>query len=122
MTGKRLIVMAGLLGLISIDSWVSAQLDGGRIPTGQAIYDEHCARCHGLNGNGNGPDAEALIVPPANFHSQRSRAKTDFELLTIIAYGVAFSPMHGWSGRISDEEITAVIAYIRTLAPFAPAL
>jgi hypothetical protein len=33
---------------------------------------------------------------PANFHSLKSRSKTDMELLLAIKQGVLFSPMHGW--------------------------
>lgn len=103
-------------------SWVAAKGDGGRLRTGPVIYEEDCARYHGLAGKGDGPDGKNLIVPPANLQSLRSRAKTDFELFTTVAYGVAYSPMHGWRGRLTDEEMLEVISYIRTLAPFYPAL
>lgn len=101
-------------------SWVAAQGDGGRLRTGTVIYEEHCAGCHGLTGKGDGPDGRRLIVPPANLQSRRSRAKTDFELMTTIAYGVAYSPMHGWRGRLTDDEILEVMSHIRTMAPFDP--
>jgi mono/diheme cytochrome c family protein len=102
-------------------SWVVAQSEGGRLRSGPAIYEEHCARCHGLAGKGDGPDGKNLIIRPANFHSLRSRAKSDFELFTTVAYGVAYSPMHGWRGRLTDEEMLEAISYIRTQAPFYPA-
>jgi mono/diheme cytochrome c family protein len=119
---KKAAVVAGVLGIMLCSAWVTAQGEGGRIRIGQAIYEEHCARCHGETGKGDGPDAITLIVPPANFHTARSRSKTDFELLTTIAYGIAFSPMHGWQGRITDDEMLEVVSYIRTLAPFYPSL
>lgn len=105
----------------AIGSWVAAQDEGGRLRSGPEIYEDHCARCHGLAGKGDGPDGKSLIVRPANFHALRSRAKTDFELFTTVAYGVAYSPMHGWRGRLTDEEMLEAISYIRTLAPFYPA-
>ncbi len=100
-------------------SWVAAQ---GRTARGQILYDEHCARCHGLTGKGDGPEAAKLTVPPANFHTARSKAKTDFELLTSISYGIAFSPMHAWRGRVTDEELLELVRYLRELAPFTPSL
>jgi cytochrome c oxidase cbb3-type subunit 3 len=118
---KNLVGVAGLLLIVLAGSWVSAQ-GNGRVRSGQALYDEYCFRCHGMNGEGNGPEAEKLIVRPANLQSIRSRSKSDFEMLTIISYGIAFSPMHGWRGRMSDEELLEVIRYVRQIAPFNPAL
>lgn len=115
-------IVVGALTVILCCAWVTARGEQGRPMRGQPIYDEYCFRCHGMTGQGDGPDARIQLVPPTNFQSLRSRSKTDFDLLTIIAYGVAFSPMHGWRGRLTDEEILEVISYIRTLAPFNPAL
>jgi mono/diheme cytochrome c family protein len=95
---------------------VSAQLDG-RPRSGQQIYEEQCFRCHGEKGYGDGPDAASLIVPPTNFHSARSRQKSEMELLSTLEYGIAYSPMHGWRGRLGDDELLEVVAYIRQLAP-----
>ena len=117
---KRLGTILTVLAVIAFcSSWVAAQ---GRPARGQVLYDEHCARCHGLTGKGDGPDAAKLIVPPANFHTARSKAKTDFELLTSISYGIAFSPMHAWRGKVTDEELLELVRYLRELAPFTPSL
>jgi mono/diheme cytochrome c family protein len=117
--GKRAAIIISILVTVFCSSWVSAQL-GSVNRNGQAIYEEHCFRCHGMNGKGDGPDSGLQIVPPANFQSLRSRAKSDFELLTIVEYGIAFSPMHGFRGRLTDDELLDVINYIRTIAPFIP--
>jgi mono/diheme cytochrome c family protein len=111
--------LIAVLIVIMATSWVAAQ---GRTARGQVLYDEHCARCHGLTGKGDGPDAARLTVPPANFHEASSRAKTDFELLTSISYGIAFSPMHAWRGKVTDEELLELVRYLRELAPFNPSL
>jgi cytochrome c oxidase cbb3-type subunit 3 len=118
---KAALLACCVLFISAGSSWVAAQGDGGRLRSGPVLYEEHCARCHGLTGKGDGPDGKRLIVPPANFQSLRSRAKTDFELFTTIAYGVAYSPMHGWRGRLTDEEMLEAISHIRALAPFYPA-
>ena len=116
------LVIPVMLAISVAASMVSAQIGNGRVRTGSAIYEEHCAGCHGLTGTGDGPDAQRLIVPPANLQTRRSRAKTEFELFTILAYGMAYSPMHGWRDRLSDEEMLEVIDYIRKIAPYDPAL
>lgn len=117
---KKFGMLFALFAVIALcSSWVAAQ---GRTARGQVLYDEHCAGCHGLTGKGDGPNAARLTVPPANFHTARSKAKTDFELLTSISYGIAFSPMHAWRGKITDEELLELVRYIRELAPFTPSL
>lgn len=113
-------VLAGILGVIVFSSWVAAQSERGNPKAGQAIYEQHCLRCHGMSGDGNGPDAAFLIIAPANFQSARSRSKTDMELMTIIMHGVVFSPMHGWGGRLTEQQLWDVLSYIRTLVPYNP--
>jgi mono/diheme cytochrome c family protein len=117
----RLIGALVILLVLVIASWSAAQTDG-RPRSGRQIYEDTCFRCHGLTGRGDGPDAAGLIVPPANLQRISSRSKTDTELLIAISYGLAFSPMHGWRGRLTDDEMTEVVAYIRTFAPYMPAL
>lgn len=57
---------------------------------------------------------------PANFHSLKSRSKTDMELLLAIKQGVLFSPMHEWGDRLSEQEMLDVLRSIHTLASFNP--
>lgn len=87
---------------------------------GKSIYMQHCVNCHGKNGDGQGPDTKFLTVKPADFHSDESRSKTDWELMTTITFGVAFSPMHGWANRLNEQERWDVLSYIRLMAPFNP--
>lgn len=113
-------ILAGILGVIVFSSWAVAQSERGNPKAGQAIYEQHCLRCHGMAGDGNGPDATFLVVSPANFQSARSRSKTDMELMNVISYGVVFSPMHGWGGRLTEQQMWDVLSYIRAIVPFNP--
>ncbi|MEO8326800.1 MAG: c-type cytochrome [Nitrospirota bacterium] len=92
----------------------------GNPQNGKILFEKHCANCHGAKGDGDGPDTQFLMVQPANFHSLESRSKTDEELMTVITYGAVFSPMHGWSTRLTETERWDVLRYIRLLAPFNP--
>lgn len=87
---------------------------------GEAVYKAHCVGCHGLQGKGDGPNAEKQIVPPTNFHRPESRTKSEMDIRGAIIWGLAFSPMHGWWGKLSSNEIRSVTAYIRQLAPYQP--
>lgn len=108
-TATCLIVLAG--------SWASGQTVRGNPKAGQAIYEQHCLRCHGEKMDGNGPDTPYLIVRPANLQSLITRSKTDQELLGAISNGVLFSPMHGFRGKLTDQQMSDVLSYIRTVSP-----
>ena len=56
------------------------------VTRGKAVYERHCLACHGRGGWGDGPDAAALTVPPANFHRFKSFLKSDEELLRTIEH------------------------------------
>jgi len=101
----------------SSNGWVMAQAMPGSPKVGEAIYKQHCLRCHGQLLDGNGPEGRYLITRPADFHSLESRLKTDWELLIEISHGALFSPMHGWRDRLTDQEMLDVLAYIRLMAP-----
>ena len=113
-------ILMSVLVVMLATPWALAQSQAGSTKSGERIFQQHCAGCHGATGDGLGSDIKELIVPPANFRAVKSRTKTDMELYLAIKRGVLFSPMHGWADRLTDQEIRDVLRYIRTLAPFNP--
>ena len=110
--------LALALILISVTtSVVLAQVVRGDAKAGQAVYEQHCLRCHGAKLDGNGPDSHDLIVRPADLRSHTTRSKTDWELLVAISNGVLFTPMHGFRGKLTDQQLLDVLAYIRSVSP-----
>lgn len=109
-----------LLVLATLSLPVHAQEPPVNAERGKELFTLHCARCHGMQGHGDGPDAGTLIVPPTNFHRAESRVKSDMDLRSAIIWGLAFSPMHGWWDTISVQDIRLITAYIRQLAPYTP--
>ena len=78
---------------------------------GSALYAARCAACHGadLRGTGMGPSQLSIVYEPNHHPDDSFRA--------AIRDGVSphhwdFGPMPAVSG-LDDEEITAIIAYIR---------
>jgi mono/diheme cytochrome c family protein len=108
-------IVAGLMGLVCY-SFLYAQDYPADSTRGKAVYQRNCQACHGVGGWGDGPDAQALKVAPANFHRFSSFLKSDEELLRTVEHGVVFSPMHSWRGQLTDGEMQDVVAYIRLLA------
>jgi mono/diheme cytochrome c family protein len=117
---RFLLISANLFLLLALTVPINAQEPSFVPEKGEEVYREHCAGCHGVEGKGDGPEAAKLIVPPTNFHRPESRAKSDLDLRGAIIWGLAFSPMHGWWDKMNVEDIRAVTAYIRRMAPYDP--
>jgi high-affinity iron transporter len=82
---------------------------------GATLYAEKCALCHGATGHGDGVGAAALDPKPRN-HTDGTymNAQTNEQLHLVIKNGKGQMP--AWGATMSDEEIDAVLAYVRTLA------
>ena len=88
------------------------------IEQGRDIYRIHCQECHGTEGHGDGPRAPMLAPRPGNLVSAATSAKTDEELLAILAVGVPRTAMRGWRDQLSNDERRNVLAYVRSLVHF----
>lgn len=93
----------------------SATIDAER---GRMIYEQHCADCHGQEGRGDGRQASSLSPRPGNLISAQTSARSDQDLLKIIAKGKPRTAMTGWEERLSAEDQAAVLAYIRSMVKF----
>jgi mono/diheme cytochrome c family protein len=63
---------------------------GAGFPSGEQLFQEHCATCHGSDGKGNGPMAQVLKTPPADLTQMSVRAGGTFpaaRVVEIIRYG-----------------------------------
>jgi mono/diheme cytochrome c family protein len=69
---------------------------------GAVVYATNCAGCHGADGGG-------VVGPPLQGIADRL---SEDEQLTIVENGQGGMP--AWSGRLTPEEIQAVIDYTRT--------
>lgn len=81
---------------------------------GARVYAARCALCHGPTGRGDGPGAAALNPKPRNYHDKAYMdTRTDAELLEVIRNGKGAMPR--WGGILSEAEMTAVLAHVRSL-------
>lgn len=81
-----------------------------------ALYREHCARCHGEAGRGDGPDSRFLLRRLLDFTDRQAMAKlTDEYLALIIKNGGDLLGKPGMPAyrTLSDAEIQALVEYLR---------
>ena len=91
---------------------------------GAAIYAQHCVKCHGPAGKGDGPLAGQLMAqrtaPLPDFSDPAWRqTHTTPDLLQVVAEGRLDKLMPPFKDILSDSERQAVVAYIETLSPAA---
>lgn len=65
----RVTKTALLFGMLAVAAMAEDVAD---IAAGQALYAQHCATCHGLDGVGNGPMAPILLVQPKDLTQLRA--------------------------------------------------
>jgi len=98
---------------------------GTQVNEGKALYQRHCAVCHGKNGNGDGPLAKFIYPPPSDLtkgvfkfrSTPTGTLPTDDDLKRVISEGIQSTPMFGMKGILTESEIDALVAYIKTLSP-----
>lgn len=131
--GGLLVVVAGVAALIAWDGSINASSpdldDAARIAAGARVYAAHCASCHGaqLEGQPGWRTRRAdgrLPAPPhdASGHTWHHPMNVLFGITKhgiVPPYGPAnyASDMPGFGDRLSDEQIWAVLAFIRSRWP-----
>jgi mono/diheme cytochrome c family protein len=117
--------MDGVLALIT--GW--EQVPAGAIPSpavnfatttesltlGAELYAQNCTWCHGTEGQG------ARRFPALNVQSLLAET-SDPAMAQIITHGVPGTSMPAWGDRLTDAQIQAIVGFIRSWEPTAPAV
>jgi len=79
---------------------------------GAALYQEHCAACHGASGRGDGALAAGLDPPPNDFHDRdRQRLRNVHALYNTISLGVDGTAMPAFAG-LDDADRWALAFHV----------
>lgn len=71
---------------------------------GVTLFGSTCAACHGMTGNGHGPDAAKLTTPPIAFTDvERARQRSVFALYQAITQGIDGTAMQSFA-ELSNED------------------
>jgi copper transport protein len=84
----------------------------GSITAGAKLYQEECAVCHGIEGDGDGPQAASLEPPPASLRIHVP-LHTDRDLYSFISQGFPGTAMPAFEGGLASEEIWHLVNYLR---------
>lgn len=87
---------------------------------GAKIYETKCASCHGKDARGNPEKLKTLKVelPALDLFDHDSLARSQDEWIKVTQDGQKKMPKY--KEKLSAEQIAAVVAYLRGLAPKAP--
>src|SRR5262245_51984113 len=128
------LMVVGVVGVWAFALWgpaarPAAGQTAAPVHPGKAVYERHCATCHGATGGADGPGAAALAIkPPSLTNGRLLNPLSDDFLATVVRDGagaVGLAPqMPGFARLLTEREIRDVVAYVRTLAqpPYQPRL
>ncbi len=101
----------------------------GDATRGRALFEKHCAACHGANGEGGhgtgitfSRPRDFPIMPPALHNPGFLASAKDAVIKTTLVKGRAGTPMAAFGQRgLSDRDLNDVVAFVRSFerAPLA---
>lgn len=114
------------LPVVAQESEGSGQQDAQASADAQAVYDQWCAGCHGVDGDGDGPAAEWMLPRPRDFttalYQIRSTGSgqipTDEDILRVIDEGMPGTTMPGWEEILPEAQRLALVDYVKSFSPF----
>lgn len=115
-TGAAAILLGIGLFIDAVNAMTNTQnvpVNTTRALSGQEIYAQNCAACHGEKGYGDGPGAAELPVKPFDLTTHVLLHDEQY-LHAVILSGRGYMPAFG--SKLSQDQILDVIAYARLLA------
>lgn len=94
--------------------------DPALVLRGAGHYETACRRCHGMPG-GRTPIVLRHMLPTPPDLRDVARRRSDAELFQIIKHGLRFAGMPGWPAQQRDDEVWAMVAFVRALPAINPA-
>lgn len=100
-----------LLSALVTGGGIASAQESRDVERGKKLFDAHCARCHGIGGNGG--------EGPSLVRAELRHAADDASLVTIVQEGIEGTRMPGtWT--LSNVETWDIVAYVRSLGRVQP--
>lgn len=103
-------------------------IDHTRLDAGAAIYDRHCATCHGLNGDGRGPAAALLSPYPRDYRPGVFKFKSSLpgekpsvaDIVHLVKTGINGTSMKAIPELTEEDHLNVAhyVAYLSTRGQF----
>ncbi|MCC6278711.1 MAG: cytochrome c [Oligoflexia bacterium] len=84
------------------------------IERGRAVFAKYCQSCHGVTGQGNGPDAQEFRLHPANLKNV-AKALPNHYIFIQINEGKS-GGMPRWKDLLTSQDAADVTQYIQSLS------
>jgi len=91
------------------------------IKRGGELYDEHCASCHGTNGQAKTEVAAGMKVKPTDLTGKVITDLTEGEIYWVITNGIKASGMPVYKVKLNDRARWQITLYIQRFPPGATA-
>lgn len=106
------------------DSASSPDEEKDLLRLGATVYKHMCVYCHGEDGNGGGMAMAYLYPWPRDFRQGVFKYRTtpfgsiplDQDIKRTISRGVPGTSMPAWGGALKEDEISGIVAYIKTFS------
>jgi cbb3-type cytochrome c oxidase subunit III len=79
-------------------------------PDGSAIFKKRCSMCHGPEGKGFSANKT-----PDFTSAEWQKEMTDAQITDIVKNGKKGTPMPAFGAKLSEDEVKAVVAHLRSL-------
>jgi len=89
--------------------------DPAWIAKGAGAYQNNCYSCHGATQENQRPVVTGAMTPKPPFLPPRMDRWEPRELFYIVKHGIKFTGMPAWPAQNRDDEIWAVVAFLREL-------
>lgn len=80
---------------------------------GARLWNQHCARCHGGQGQGSAGYSQYPIA--INLRDDRWKYGSEPSVITDNILQGIFPAMPGFEGKLTDDEIRKIVDHLRTL-------
>ncbi len=117
--------LPALIALLIIARVVLAQDDVADVHQGKAVYEQYCALCLGVQGDGKGHYSEDTIPVPRDFRQGTFKWRStpsgslpiDADLEKVLVNGLFGTSMPSFSTSLTHRQRLDVIAYVKTFSP-----